>query len=231
MDKSGVDALMERASSALAQGDYFETAGLARRALDQARRDDDFERMARVCLPLQEARRLIREQALDAGRVVPVSALPSGRVRLEPGCYDVHPPAVGITANSLRAMLDRRRVPAMVVAREPATREGRWPVVLVGSGQFMPVVARAKVAPPPDGAATPAWMLAAHEALGDAAIAQVRPEWPADHRVDDLLERLEGLPDHEKLMQALATACREAARLESRSPPRRRTPLDDPYGF
>ena len=49
---SAIDELMERASTALANGDYFECASMCERALVQARRSDDFERMARVCLPL-----------------------------------------------------------------------------------------------------------------------------------------------------------------------------------
>lgn len=228
---SGTDELMERASTALAKGDYFDAASLCGRAMIQARRADDFERMARVCLPLQEARRHIRTQALDARQIFVLDALPTGRTRLESGCYVVQPPLIGLSANALREMLDRRRVAAMVLAREPTTRAGQWPIVMVGGGQFRLVVARVRPEAPANGTPTPEWLLAAHEALGDAAIAQVLPEWPADHRADDLLERLEGLPDHEKLMQALAAACREAARMTLRSPPRRRVPMDDPRGF
>lgn len=231
LDHSETDALMERATAALVKGDYFDAAALCGRALIQARRTDDFERMARVCMPLQEARRHIRTQALDARRVFVLDALPTGRTRLETGAYVVQPPLIGLNANALREMLDRRRVPALVLAREPSTRAGLWPLVMVGGGQFRLVVARVRLEAPPNDSPTPEWLVAAHEALGDAAIAQVNPEWPADHRVDDYLERLEGLPDHEKLMQALAASCREASRMEDRSPPRRRVPMDDPRGF
>jgi hypothetical protein len=52
------------------------------------------------------------------------------------------------------------------------------------------------------------WFLSTGEALGDAALARIDPKDPAQWRVDDLLEMLDAVPDHEKLHQALAAACR-----------------------
>lgn len=235
---ASIDEVMERASAALAQTDYFACETLCLRALARARRVNDFERMARVCLPLQECRRQRRHEAVDSGRVTIVGALPLAPAS-GPGCYLLEPPLLGVDALGVRAQLARRRVPALVLAREPAVRPGhaeagRIPVVAVGGGEGHagPVVVRVRVAPPEGGSFTPAWMLAAQEALGDAAIAQIDPAWPADHRVDDLLERLEGIPDHEKLMQALEHACREAALMEAPTPtPRRRGVPSDPWGF
>jgi hypothetical protein len=60
---------------------------------------------------------------------------------------------------------------------------------------------------------TPEWMLLACEALGDAAIANVSPTLSPVSRVMALAERLEAVPDHEKLHQRLEEAAREAARL------------------
>nr|MCU0688956.1 hypothetical protein [Phycisphaerales bacterium] len=56
-----------------------------------------------------------------------------------------------------------------------------------------------------------AWMLAAGEALGDAAIEQVST-MNVFQRVDELAQRLAAHPDHEKLHQRLREACEAAAR-------------------
>jgi len=125
----------------------------------------------------------------------------------------------------------------MVLAREPLVRSGdhagRWPIVAVGerrpgslirSGPSPLLTLRAYVEPPegtaPD-ASTPtrdrstrpierAWFVAAQEALGDAAIASLPADEPAPVRVDLLLDMLEALPDHEKLLQRLEQECHEA---------------------
>jgi hypothetical protein len=227
----GIDEIMEEASRALGETRYFEAADLCEKALRRALSAREYERMARICLPLQEARRQIRVAACDTGRVVRIGEIPRARARLEAGCYLVEPPLVGVEANTVRDLLWRRRVAAMVLAREPRTSSGEWPVVAVGGGQRLPVVMRARVPEPPGGVPDVVWMVAAHEALGDAGIAQVQAAWPADHRVEDLIERLEGLPDHEKLMQALEAACRDASRLSCPSPARRRPVVMDERGF
>jgi len=77
------------------------------------------------------------------------------------------------------------------------------------------------------------WMLAAGEALGDAAIAQVTATDPL-LRVEQLSLRLAAHSDHEKLHQALREACERAAHLLLTNPaaakqPRRGPALpDDP---
>jgi hypothetical protein len=225
-----IDDLMEKASTALAAADYFAVEKFALRAADRARTSRDFQRLARIILPLQEARRQRRQQALDAGNVTALRELPGARFRPPPGLFLLEPPLVGMDARFVRDLLARRHIPAMVLAREPVTAKGLWPIVGVGIGEPQAVVARAYV-PPPAGAPDPAWFAAAQEALGDAAIAKVKRETPADHRVEDLWEYLEAAPDHEKLAQALEEACREAARTGVNSGPRRRPVVVDPFGF
>ncbi len=61
-----------------------------------------------------------------------------------------------------------------------------------------------------------AWMLSAAEALGDAAIADIDPTKTSETRVEELYLRLQANGDHEKLHQALAEACIEAARDRAR---------------
>jgi len=222
---------MEQASEALVHRRYFEAERLAAEALRSAVSAEDFERAARICMPLLEARRLKRQQAIDCGRVTLVNEpIPEG-APIKPGCYLVCPPRVGAEARAIRQAADAGQVPVLVIAREPATRAGLCPVVAVG-----PVTVRAMVpeppappAPPPSkpkknakplpeaprqifGPWTPPtveWFVAACEALGDAAIAQATAPLAAD-RVGELHARLQSCPDHEKLHQRLMEACERA---------------------
>ena len=224
---------MERASLALVETAYFEADMLCVKALEAALRAREFERMARICMPLQEARRQLRHEATDTGRVTLISAPFPAKFDPKPGCFLVCPPIVGVEARAVRERLARKKVPAMVLCREPTTKSGQWPVVAVGPDSeawHMSPVVRVRVEAPENGTPDCAWLLRAQEALGDAAIAKVKPSWPADHRVEDLLEYLDAVPDHEKLAQALESACREAAVAPASVSPRRRG-VDDPYSF
>jgi len=234
-----IDEMMERASRHLVGCEYFEAERVADRALRAARQFGDFERMARICLPLQEARRQKRDQALDIGPVAIIRAQRDLPSPLVPGAYLLQPPMIGRDGRSLRDTLDRRKTPASVLTREPLTRTGKWPIVGVG-----PMVIRVQVDPPwpmarvetsvskdeDDRLPPTEWFVRASEALGDAAIAALDERDHPHYRVDDLLDFLEAHPEHEKLHQALATACREAVGVEEPLLPRRRG-LDDPSGF
>jgi hypothetical protein len=231
---SKVDSLMEQASLALVERRYFDAERLAADALARAFTVLDYERMSRIVLPLEEARRHKRDAAVEAGHIAVVTEqVPTGRA-LRPGCYLVSPPRVGIDGRSLREAADKKKVPVIVVVREPTSRDGLWPVVALG-----PVTVRTKVPPPQNGTSgsegpsrkvrkkvaagrgegesSPApprppvqWFLRTCELLGDAAIAGVDRAMPADFRVEYLFRRLEAHPDHEKLHQALGDACRAA---------------------
>lgn len=235
---SGVDSLMERASGALLATDYFEAAALARRALGQAFDRFDMLLASRICLPLQEARRQVRQLALDAAEAGSRFLIASAGEVPEPmraGFFLLQPPLIGADGRNARAYLEQQRIPGLVLVREPLTQRGKWPVVSVGD-----VVLRAQVDPPyaverdPSsptrdtgrGAPGTAWFLAAQEALGDAAIAAaLKREQPAAHRAEELLEAVDALPDHEKLYQRLAEACREASGRPRPTLPRTRGPV------
>ncbi len=240
-----LDQWMERASVALAETRYFEAAAAAWRALLRARAVRDFERMARICLPLQEARRQIRQLATDAaqasGNAARLIRTPDDLPRpLAPGCYVLQPPLIGADARTLREIAERSRVPTHILVREPLTLTGRWPIVGVGAA----ISVRAQVPPPRplsrvetradkdgfDGPVPLPWFEAAAEALGDAAIARAKPAHPAQWQVDDLLEGLQAVPDHERLHQCLAAACRRAA-TEPEPQSMRPSPLDNPFSF
>lgn len=222
---------MEEASGALSRTEYFEAERLCTEALTMAHERRDYDRMARILLPLQEARRQKRDMAVESGRVFVVDDSTPNGDSLQAGCYLVRPPRVGVDGRQIREAADRARKPVVVAVREPMTRDGMWPVVAIG-----PVTFRAKVLPPgrkrrstvrpgvkrskrtrdalrklDETVPPPEWFLAANEALGDAAIAEVNPSLPAEAKVEAYYERLLTHPDHEKLHQRLEEACREAA--------------------
>ncbi len=208
-----VDKLMEAASRALVETNYFECERACLEALEVAHGVSDYERMARILMPLQEARRQVRLQAVDSGVLKVVNQPLAEGEEIKPGCYLIEPPLVGADARDLRDRAARQRVPVMVLAREPAVktlkidrRPGDWPIVMIG-----PVTVRAYVAPPKGGKATLEWFQAASEALGDRAIGDVDAGLDVFARVEELFERLHSVTDHEKLHQALERACREAA--------------------
>lgn len=234
-----VDEIMERASALLAAMRPFDAERLAIRALEHTLRAKDWERLARIVMPLQEARRLRRQIATDAGRVRLIDTRTQLRARPEPGCYLIQPPLIGADARAFRASAIRRAIPVFTLAREPMTNEDLWPVVAVSS-----ISVRTKVAPPPgvvrtdkgvtkDSIEEPipvSWFESTAEALGDAAIQSVDPQAPAAHRVEDLIERIDALPEHEKLHQALHRAAEEAF-LEPAPTFERRRGRDIPNSF
>ncbi len=200
-----IDALMEDASQALTRTDYVACERLAREALRLAHGARDFERMARIILPLLEARRQKRLKAQDANRVTVVTSLAEldGKP-LQPGCYLLKPPGcVGVDGRSLRARADDEGVPAIIVVHEPLTRTQDWPIVALG-----PTTVRARVAPA-KAKPTTNWFLDALDALGDAALASIDAASPPQ-RVDQLMACLEALHDHEGLHRALADECHDA---------------------
>jgi hypothetical protein len=242
---SPIDRLMERASRALEATRYFEAERFCKDALRRAHEAADFERMARIVLPLQEARRQKRQLAIDADRCVVLgdSDLMMACVQdILPGCYLFQPPLLGIDARNFREEANGRGIPTLVLCREPLTRDGKWP--LVGVGQ---VSIRVRVDPPVplervekrvtkdayDGSVSPdhTWFESAAEALGDAAIAKIKPEDPAAWRVDDLINALSAHPDHEKLHQRLEEACRQALTQELPEGHRHRPLASDPFSF
>jgi len=201
-------SLMTKAQQALTRNHWFEAERMCARALDMARGEGDFNLMARIALPLQEARRQRMQAALDSKKLVIVDEPTTEERKIEPKCYLIQPPLVGADARRMRLLALEREIPAMFLCREPKSQLGLCPIVAIGQ-----VTVRTRIDPPkkwdkPD----LAWFVAACEQLGDAAIETLDRTAEPARQVDALLERLDAVPDHEKLHQALAEVCKEAAR-------------------
>ncbi len=203
-----IDEMMEQASAALARTDYFAAERLADCAMRMAHAAQDYERMARIALPLQEARRQRYQMALDLGRVEIVKLPITDEMPIDPGCWLVQPPHVGAEARRMRLMALDRQIPAAVLCREPRTSAGLVPIVAVGGGMTV----RCRILPPanPDKPDL-AWFAEAMEQLGDAAVESIDPTMEITRRVSAVLDRLDAMPDHEDLHQVLEAYCREAA--------------------
>lgn len=242
----GIDEVMDRASEALAGTRYFEACRLCWEAMLAARKASDFERMSRICLPLQESRRQIRQLATDTGVVRVVARSEDVPHPIEPGCYLVQPPMIGLEARRLRDYADGNEVPIFCLAREPMTRDGRWPIVGVGNEVVRTYVTPPEGVEPREGVMARdslepgesdisiEWFESAAETLGDEGIRkalEVSEGDPPAWRVEDLLDRLLGVPDHEKLHQALAESCRDASHAPPPNRVRRRSPAPNPFSF
>ncbi len=221
-----VNELMEEASEHLAATRYFAAERVCEQALRSARQECDFDTMSRICLPLQEARRQRLQQAVDTKKLTVVEAPFGDDYRIRSGCYLVQPPLVGADARRLRTMAISREIPVLVVCREPVTRAKLTPIVAIGQTTIrVRIDSPAHIDKP-----TIEWLERAAEQLGDAAILGVDTGIEAERQVDALLACLDAHPDHEKLHQALATACRKAAD-EARANPggsKRRSEKIDP---
>lgn len=226
-----IDAQMEDASHALAQRRYLRCATIAKDALLQARAAGDFERMARICMPLLESQRYLRQDALEQGEAHIITSQSDAPSVPESRCYLVAPMLVGADALQFRIAANQAGVAPFVLTREPQTSQGLWPVVGVAQR-----VVRVRVEPPEDPARIdPEWFALAHEKLGDQAILDAQKACePADPRawfVDDLLDRLDACPEHEKLLMRLADACKDAMTQPAPTIIRRRPLVNDPFSF
>lgn len=227
-----IDELMDRASKALVATHYFECEDVSLVALRQAHAIRDFDRMARILMPLQEARRQKRLMAADAGAVTEVLR-PDALIDLQPGSYLLKAPGcVGMDGRLLRDLANRERIPVNIVVHEPLTMTKEWPIVAVGPvtvrvrvppaaapepAPTLPKKTRGKArpgGPEPDAAPalnllTPEWFLRTLDLLGLGAM-RFAAAPTATARVDQLMQCLETVPEHELLHQTLADTCRDA---------------------
>ncbi len=202
-----IDDLSEKAADALAAKRYFKAESHALKALDAARDDGDFHRMATVIPTLRQARTGRLELAMDVGSITILDEPFDEDVKIKPGCYLVQPPLVGADARRLRYTALKHEIPAMVLCREPVIRLGLVPFVALGSGATV----RAKMRKPEDLEHPDLeWFATALEILGEAA-AEMDPAMSLHKRINALLARVDAIPEHAGLHELLEESCREAA--------------------
>jgi hypothetical protein len=217
-----IDDLMQKASESLARTAYFEAERMAHKALGMARQEGDFDRMSRIIMPLQEARRQRLQQAIDATKLITIlDDEVTEEMKIQPGCYLVCPPLVGADARRFRLAALHREIPVAVVCREPRTMLGLCPIVAIGPSGTI----RTKVDEPvnPEDVDLE-WFVAAIEELGDFAVRTLDPDLAPTRRVDALMDLLDGMPEHEDLHQCLEQACREAMKAETEERQTKPTP-------
>ncbi|MHA7812143.1 MAG: hypothetical protein ACX94C_01945 [Phycisphaerales bacterium] len=221
---------MEEATQALTTGRYLHAAQACRGALLLARSKNDFGRMRRICMPLLEAQRYLRQDALDKGVIHTISK--STDIPDPPGdeCFLFAPNFVGADALRFRNAANDADIAPFVLTREPTTSKNQWPIVGVAER-----VVRVRIDPPRDDTPNPKWFSHAAEQLGDQAIIDAlgasQPDDPPAWVVDDFLDRLDACPEHEKFLMALTDACANAVGHPVPTRKRRRGLIDDPYSF
>ncbi len=221
---------MEEASQALADGQYLAAAHMCREALLLARSENDFERMSRICMPMLEAQRYVRQNALDSGVIHQIAKSTDIPEMPGPECYLFAPNFVGADALRFRNAANDAGIAPFVLTREPTTSKNQWPIVGVAQR-----VVRIRLDPPEHNTPNPKWFAWAAEQLGDQAIedtlAAGDPNDPPAWIVDDFLDRYDACPEHEKFIMALSRACEDAIGQPSPTSKRRRGLIDDPYSF
>ena len=221
---AGLSTLVDRVAT---ESDPFTAETRLAQGLRSAVTAGALELVPGIVMALADRRAARREAALDAGRLTVVTEPFEEEVLLDPGLYLLHPPLlVGADARRVRLLAIEQRVPVVAVCREPITVIGLCPVVAISPGCTI----RTKLRPPAswdDAEAVADWMLVAHDALGDAAVDQLDAELPATRRLEQLLDRLDAIPEHRELHEAIAAIVPEAiaeAREDAESGGRRRRP-------
>lgn len=200
-----------RARKALQKGDFFEAEHLALAALEAARAACEFKLMADIMPTLRDARSARLEAAVEVSDSIRhLEKRPEEGETVEPGCYLVQPPLVGADARALRLAALEQGVPVATVCREPLTEMKLRPIVAIGR-----ITVRARVLPASDDA-TPdmEWFLTAMNELGETAIESVDTGTLILKQIDALLDRLDSIPDHARLHDALEEICMIAASSE-----------------
>lgn len=202
-----LQADFKKAKSALKAKNAFEAERIALGVLEAARSSCDFNLMCEVLPILRDARTLRVEAALTATDEIRFLEHPieEGQ-KVEPGCYLVEPPRVGADARNLRLAALEQEVPVAIICREPVTQMQLRPIVAIGR-----ITVRARVLPA-DNDAHPDidWFLSAMNEIGETAIDSLDTGAAILKQIDGLMDRLDTIPDHPRLHDALEEICQIA---------------------
>jgi len=231
MPTQTIQDIMELASRDLAEMRYLDCESKCLEALELAISTERWNTVARIVLPLQEARRQRRMIAAEAGLwVMPVDwqdSLDDAMDGREAGCLWVHDQELaqawqtsvrerGWMAEVLWGQVSDESVwqvttlgHALITAEVPGLANSCWGKWMAqGSSLWSADVVAGEASMPTPGD----WYVGAIEALGDAVLSGVDSEMGSRDRVDALLSGLELVPDHELLHQGVAEACRMLSR-------------------
>lgn len=244
-DKQGAESVvggaLAESRDALESSRWHAAIVAAERAMRHARAAHDFPSLIDAAQIAGRAHERVRCAALEGASGVLIAGRDSDLPDpVPPGCYLLQPFYVGADATRFRAAAAAGGVPVIVLAREPMTRDGRWPVVAVGD-----VIVRTHVDPPAgvqrdesrvtrdryEGPAPIEWLMSARDRLVSAALERVDPAEHAHWRVDDLLEIYSAIPDSEAVVGELIRAAREALGAPRPTTLRWRPVVDDPRSF
>ena len=205
---NGCSKAIAAATNALNDGKFFEAERLALSALEEARAAEDYTMMAAALPVLRDARIQRVEAAFAASQEIRhlTESFEEGD-KVEAGCILVQPPFVGADARAIRLAAHDQRVPVAIVCREPLTEMKLRPIVAIGR-----ITVRARVLPAPDDENPDMdWFLAAMHELGETAIESIDTGAEILRQIDGLLDRLDSIPDHPRLHDALEEICLIAA--------------------
>lgn len=201
-----LDAIMEKASRALAEMDYLTCEALCLDALTEAKRADRYGYYARVLLPLQEARR--QRRMIAAAGDIHLGGGPGFEpgewlVGRDAGCVVLTRPHSAVDALAIHQQARQSKQFVEVLFADNAQEDALWTLRSYDG----PAVHCTINAPPPD-ISPSQWFIEATERLGDAALAGVDSTLTGGALVDELESRLRVFPDHELLHQRLADAAK-----------------------
>jgi hypothetical protein len=189
MGDHDIDAIMEDASRMLLATRYLECERLCLMALERARAADDFDRYARILMPLQEARRQRRQIATDAGVFVIAGQHRSAEDILmahREGCLLlVSPPYSKSDLEHIRALADKqdKYIEAVLLTADAALRCFEYMM----------------------------------ECGGDGALSKIDTTQPLVQQLDALAHVVDEVGDHEIAHQRLAEVARKLAAQQTRT--------------
>jgi hypothetical protein len=203
-ESSKATKALDECRAAIDASDWFaaDRAGVSALSIGASETVRDFQVVSDACQLLAHARSSKLSAAIETGKLIQPGVFDAEADPIEPACYLIEPPMVGADGRVLRERAEAEGIPVLVVVREPTTRLGKWPVVMIG-----PATVRVRIDPPPNDEPTIDWLIGACDALGLEAVRQGLSDERPEVRLSLLLERLQTLNHHAELTQEIVRTC------------------------